>query len=110
MRKLVPAVRHLEIDMGNGFNATVKMMLPPNIDESGNHKHPLLVDVYGGPDSNQVSSKFELGWGSYLVSSKSYIYVRIDGRGSGNRGDAILNQIYRSLGTVELEDQISVTK
>lgn len=65
---------------------------------------------YGGPDSTQVSEKYSLDWGSYLAANKSIIYASIDGRGSGLRGDKILFAGYRKLGTVEVVDQINVTR
>ncbi|KRT81809.1 hydrolase, partial [Oryctes borbonicus] len=73
-------------------------------------KYPMVVNVYGGPDSYQVLEKFSVDWGSYLAVNKSIIYATIDGRGSGLKGDKILFSGYRNLGTVEIEDQISVTK
>lgn len=65
---------------------------------------------YGGPDSYQVVEKFSLQWGSYLAANKSIIYAKIDGRGSGLKGDRMLFSIYRKMGTVEVEDQINVTR
>lgn len=65
---------------------------------------------YGGPDSYQVVEKFNLQWGSYLAANKSIIYAKIDGRGSGLKGDKMLFSIYRRMGTVEVEDQINVTR
>ena len=40
------------VELEGGFQAPVKMLLPPDIDEES--KYPLLVYVYGGPGS-QVS-------------------------------------------------------
>ena len=37
------------IEVEGGFQAPVKMLLPPNMDEES--KYPLLVYVYGGPGS-----------------------------------------------------------
>lgn len=51
-----------------------------------------------------------LDWGSYLAANKSIIYAAIDGRGSGLKGDNIMFSGYRNLGTVEVADQINVTK
>lgn len=96
--------------MGNGFTARVKLQLPRRLDRSGSTKYPMLIDVYAGPDSFATDNRFSLGWGSYLVSNKSYIYARIDGRGSGMRGDKILHTIYKKLGTYEIEDQITTAK
>lgn len=65
---------------------------------------------YGGPGSQLVTDRFRIDWGDYLASEKGIIYVAIDGRGSGFAGDRKLHTLYRGLGTVEVEDQISVTK
>lgn len=65
---------------------------------------------YGGPDSYQVTEKFNMDWGMYLVTNKSIIYAAIDGRGSGLMGNDMLFAGYRQLGTVEIFDQINVTR
>lgn len=65
---------------------------------------------YGGPDSTLASEKFQVDWSTYLSVNRSYIYALIDGRGSGNKGNEMLFSVYRRLGTVEVEDQISVTR
>lgn len=65
---------------------------------------------YGGPDSYQVTEKFNIDWGTYLVTNKSIIYAAIDGRGSGLMGNDMLFAGYRHLGTVEIVDQINVTR
>lgn len=104
----MPALKYDEIDLGNGFTAKVRLQLPNNLDE--NKKYPMIVDVYGGPDSYAVTNKFDIGWGGFLSSNKSYIYAKIDGRGSGLRGDNLLHQIYNKLGTVEIEDQITTAR
>lgn len=69
-----------------------------------------FIFSYGGPDSHQVTEKFNIDWGNYLVTNKSIIYAAIDGRGSGVKGNRMLFAGYRHLGTVEIEDQIGVTK
>ena len=51
-----------------------------------------------------------MDWGSYLAANHSIIYTRIDGRGSGLRGDKLLHTLYRQLGTVEITDQIQIAK
>ena len=67
-------------------------------------------DRYGGPDSYQVTEKFNVDWGTYLVTNKSIIYATIDGRGSGLMDNGMLFAGYRNLGTVEIADQINVTR
>lgn len=86
------------------------LLIPPGADLSGKTKYPLLVDVYGGPNSYSVTSSWSIGWGHHMSSNRSVIYAKIDGRGSGLRGDKLLFQIYRKLGTFEIEDQITTAK
>merc|ERR1711892_1085506 len=96
------------VELEGGFQAPVKMLLPPDMDEET--KYPLLVYVYGGPGSQMVSDSWSVGWGEYLVTSRKVIYASIDGRGTGFQSDEHLFQVYRHLGTVEIQDQISVTR
>ncbi|XP_073988549.1 dipeptidyl peptidase 4 omega isoform X3 [Rhodnius prolixus] len=90
--------------------AHVRLHLPPGIDTSGKTKYPLLVQVYGGPGSNMVTERFNIDWYSHLVVSQNVIYAKIDGRGSGLKGDNMLFANYKKLGTYEIHDQINVTK
>ena len=57
-----------------------------------------------------VTERFQINWGTYLASTKNIIYAFIDGRGSGNQGDALMHELYLNLGTVEVEDQITVAR
>ncbi|XP_034121964.1 venom dipeptidyl peptidase 4 isoform X1 [Drosophila guanche] len=106
----LPSHKILTVNIDGGFQAKVLLQLPPNLDTSGKTKYPMLVDVYGGPDSYSVTNKWMLDWGTYLTSNQSVIYAKIDGRGSGLRGESLLHAIYLQLGTVEISDQITVTQ
>lgn len=57
-----------------------------------------------------VTDKFSVNWGSYLASKKNFVYTWIDGRGSGDQGDKRLHEVYRKLGTSEVEDQLTVAR
>ncbi|XP_053954142.1 venom dipeptidyl peptidase 4 isoform X2 [Anastrepha ludens] len=108
--KAMPTHEIHTFPIADNFTAKVMLQLPPNLDRSGNTKYPLLVDVYGGPDSTSVISRWMIDWGTYLSSNQSVIYAMIDGRGSGSRGDKLLHSIYLKLGTVEITDQVNVTR
>lgn len=97
-----------KITLDNGSESQVMLWLPADLDES--RKYPLIVEVYGGPDSSSVTNKWAIEWGTYLVSSQEVIYAKIDGRGAGLRGDENLFKLYRNLGTVEVEDQVETTR
>lgn len=97
-----------KIKLDNGSESQVMLWLPADFDES--RQYPMIVEVYGGPDSSSVTNKWSVEWGTYLVSAQEYIYAKIDGRGSGLRGDENLFKLYRNLGTVEVQDQIETAK
>jgi dipeptidyl-peptidase-4 len=105
-----PIVKRFTVPVPGGFDAQVKLLLPPKADLSGKTKYPMLVFVYGGPDTNEVTEKFNIDWGTYLVTNKSIIYASIDGRGSGLKGNSMMFAVYRNLGTIEIADQINVTR
>ncbi|XP_077436943.1 dipeptidyl peptidase 4 isoform X2 [Vanacampus margaritifer] len=90
------------------FDLWYEELLPPNFVSS--RRYPLLIDVYGGPASQRVDSRFKLSWSTVLASAHGIIVVRFDGRGSGYQGDAIMHSIYRRLGTFEVEDQIAAVR
>lgn len=107
--RALPQVKFFQVPINENYNANVRLYLPPTLREDEITKYPMLVEVYGGPGSQLITEKFSIGWGTYLASKKNIIYAVIDGRGSGNRGDRILHELYRRLGTIEVFDQIAVT-
>lgn len=106
----LPKRQFLTYEVAPGMQAQVMLWLPPNIDKSGKKKYPLLVNVYGGPDSNQVYERYKVSWETYFCLNHEVVIAFIDGRGSGLKGDNMLFSNYRKLGTTEVEDQINVTR
>lgn len=104
--KSVPNIQHLTIPLSSGFDAVVKLHISPYIDLKGTRKYPMLVYVYAGPGSYAGNDRFDLGFGGYASTNRSYIYAEINGRGSGHRSEELMHEIYRKLGTVEISDQI----
>uniref|UniRef100_A0A670YNP3 Fibroblast activation protein alpha n=1 Tax=Pseudonaja textilis TaxID=8673 RepID=A0A670YNP3_PSETE len=85
-----------------------KMLLPPKFDRS--KKYPLLIQVYGGPCSQNVKHTFSVSWISYLASKEDIVVALVDGRGTAFQGDKMLHAVYRKLGVYEVEDQISAVR
>lgn len=71
-------------------------------------QYPMIVEVYGGPNSQRIDQRFGLHLGHYFASNRRAVYVMIDGRGSGFEGTRRSFELYRRLGTVEIEDQLRV--
>nr|XP_015807879.2 dipeptidyl peptidase 4 isoform X1 [Nothobranchius furzeri]XP_054599222.1 dipeptidyl peptidase 4 isoform X2 [Nothobranchius furzeri] len=103
----MPTMRHRTIRL-NQYDLWYQMYLPPGFDES--KKYPLLIDVYAGPCSQKVDLRYRVGWSTYLASTEKIIVASFDGRGSGYQGDQIMHEIYKRLGTVEVEDQIAAAR
>ena len=57
-----------------------------------------------------MTTAFSVAFGDYLCTSRNIIYALVDGRGSGNQGRKLMHAVYRRLGTVEIQDQITVAK
>lgn len=68
---------------------------------------PVFACREATPGGQMVNDKFFLDWTSVLVSSHDVIVVRVDGRGSGYRGQKILQEIHPQLGHLEVQDQIA---
>ena len=43
---VLPSERNLEVDVAQGFKAQVRLFLPPDLDESGSTKYPMIVFTY----------------------------------------------------------------
>uniref|UniRef100_A0A7N9ARJ7 Dipeptidyl peptidase 4-like n=1 Tax=Mastacembelus armatus TaxID=205130 RepID=A0A7N9ARJ7_9TELE len=85
-----------------------QMFLPPGFEES--KKYPLLIDVYAGPCSQKADFIYRVSWSTYLASTEKIIVASFDGRGSGYQGDKLMHEIYKRLGTYEVEDQITAAR
>lgn len=105
--KEMPLIKKLNV-LANGYESKVKLLLPHNFDET--KTYPMLVNVYGGPGTAIITDAASVGYSAYMTTNRSVIYAYIDGRGSSNKGSKMLFEIYRKMGTVEMEDQIAVTK
>lgn len=70
----------------------------------------MLIDVYAGPGSFAGTDRWDTTFGTYLVTNRKYVLVQINGRGSGYRGQNLLQEIYRKMGTVEVQDQLETAQ
>ncbi|CAK9813213.1 Inactive dipeptidyl peptidase 10 [Anthophora plagiata] len=106
----LPQVKTFPVQISGGYNAQVKLHLPPGLREDEITRYPLIVQVYGAPGSQLVTDMFKIDWNTYLASRKNMIVAQIDGRGSGGQGYKFLHEVYYRLGTAEVADQLEVTE
>ena len=91
----------------DGTSLNGYMIKPADFDES--KKYPVLMYVYGGPGSQNVTNS----WGGtrdfwhHHLAAEGYIVVCVDNRGTGARGRDFKHMTYANLGKLETEDQIA---
>ncbi|XP_070850256.1 inactive dipeptidyl peptidase 10-like isoform X1 [Chaetodon trifascialis] len=95
------------ITNGN-FELPLKLIYPPDFSES--YLYGLLLIVGSSPGEQVVTEEFRPDWGWALVGSEQVVVARLDGRGSGFRGQRVLQQVHQGLGTVDAEDQIAAVE
>ena len=67
---------------------------------------------YGGPGSQRVQNRHPLfssnvRFNMHLASTYKYVIASLDGRGTMARGEKFKFELYRKMGTVEVEDQLT---
>ncbi|XP_075212490.1 venom dipeptidyl peptidase 4-like [Lycorma delicatula] len=115
MKDLVmPYINDLQVPIEDNLLARVRLLLPPELKNyketpNENKRYPLLLSVYGGPDSQKIQDRFAVpSWDHYLATRLGIVVAYVDGRGSGHQGDKLKFAVYRKLGGPEIEDFISV--
>ncbi|EQB14505.1 peptidase S9 [Sphingobium quisquiliarum P25] len=87
----------------DGATLYTRIMTPPL--EPGK-RYPVFMLHYGGPGAGRVVTN---QWSSpiyqYLVD-RGWIVFAVDNRGTPDRGKAFEDQLYRAMGTVEVDDQL----
>lgn len=89
----------------NGF------VIKPESKDPGK-KYPVLMHLYGGPNSQQVTHRFKGNyyWWFQMMVKQGYIVACVDNRGTGARGEDFRKQTYLQLGKLETEDQIDAAE
>ena len=78
---------------------------PSNFDPS--RKYPLLLSVYGGPDTNGARETFVF---PHPFTEWDILLATVDARSAGGRGKRLLDAIYQKLGTVEIDDMAAAVR
>lgn len=84
------------------------MLKPLNF--SADKRYPVIMIQYSGPGSQRVLNRWEApDWINYMVD-EGYLIVCVDAQGTGGRGEQFSHCVYRQLGILESQDQISAAK
>lgn len=80
------------------------ILKPANFDPG--KKYPVVIVQYGGPNSQQVLDRFNIGWW-YALLDEGFVVASVDGRGTGARGEEFRKCNYMNLGIIESDDMIA---
>jgi dipeptidyl-peptidase-4 len=78
---------------------------PSNFDPS--KKYPLLVSVYGGPNTSKAKETFST---PSLMTEYGFLFAELDSRSASGRGKRFTDAIYQKLGVTEIDDQAAGVK
>ena len=70
-------------------------------------RYPVVVDVYGGPDVQNVTNTWSGDPFTQYLASEGYVIFALDNRGGGARGERFETALFHKMGTVEVQDQIA---
>lgn len=94
----------------DGVELNAAMIKPVDFDST--KKYPVLFYNYSGPGSQIVQDR----WGGInhlwheILAQRGFIIFMLDNRGTGGRGKAFKNLVYKNLGNWEVNDQIEGAK
>ena len=93
------------ITAADGTELMTELLLPKMAPGT---RHPVLVQVYGGPGGGrQVTESWGGGALHQYLAAQGWIVFSLDNRGTPDRGKAFEDHLYRAMGGVEVADQLA---
>ncbi|GAK33417.1 prolyl tripeptidyl peptidase [alpha proteobacterium Q-1] len=91
----------------DGTDLYYELMKPADFDEA--KTYPAIINVYGGPGVQRVRKSWSIDF-DQILTRNGYIVLKLDNRGSANRGKAFEDVLYRKMGHSEVIDQVAGAK
>jgi dipeptidyl-peptidase-4 len=99
-------VEWVELMAEDGSTLYASLLKPADFDPA--MRYPAVLSVYGGPHAQTVTNSWRhVSPFEHLLASRGFLVWQLDNRGSAGRGKAFESAIYRRLGQLELEDQLT---
>ncbi len=92
------------IETQDGVELHYQLMLPAGFDPA--RQYPAIVYLYGGPGGAQVKKVWSVDFNQVLAQN-GFVVFTVDNRGTGGRGTAFDDVIYRNMGDYEVRDQLA---
>jgi dipeptidyl-peptidase-4 len=92
----------------DGVSLDGYIIKPFNFDP--NKKYPVVMTVYGGPESHDVFNSFSADSWQQWLAQNGYIVANVNNRGVANYGSAFMKVVYKQLGKWESNDFVETAK
>ena len=86
----------------DGFELPAIISYPENFDYSGKTRYPVIMEIYGGPDTPYVRDRYRKPRSWY--SENGIIKIICDSRAAGHNGRAGEDQVYKDLTSAPVKD------
>jgi dipeptidyl-peptidase-4 len=96
------APEYFKFTTSDGVSLDGYYIKPFNFDS--NKKYPVVMTVYGGPESHDVFNQFSTDTWQQWLAQNGYIVADVNNRGIANYGSAFLKVVYKQLGKWESND------
>ncbi len=90
----------------DGVTLQAAIYNPANLEEG--KRYPLIVSVYGGPHVQRVMNHWDLtvDLRCQYLAQEGYVVLKVDNRGTFNRGLAFEGALAGNMGSIEVQDQL----
>ena len=92
------------IETPDGIELQYQLTLPAGFDPA--RQYPAIVYLYGGPGGAAVKKTWSADFNQVLAQN-GFVVFTVDNRGTGDRGTAFDDVIYRNMGDYEVRDQVT---
>ena len=97
-------------DAADGTLMHAAIYRPPKLEPG--RRYPVIVSVYGGPHAQRVVDDWSMtvDLRAQYLAQQGFVVLKVDNRGSANRGLAFEAAIADRMGTVEVDDQVAAVR
>ena len=92
----------------DGVSLDGYMTRPADFDST--RRYPVVLFVYGGPESHDVSNQFHLDGLAQWLAQNGYIVAGVNNRGEANYGRDFMKVVYKQLGKWESNDFVETAR
>lgn len=103
----LPVKEFFEMTTDGGETLNGYLIKPAGL--QAGRKYPVIMSQYSGPGSQSVLNRWSVDWEQYYAT-QGYVVVCVDGRGTGGRGRAFSDVVYKRLGHYETIDQLAAAR